>query len=350
MFEELIYSKQEKQDLKDLINLTVLQDEELGKYVKIVTGITNGDPLSYIGDMDDVGKEGAGCNPVYEEVGIVNRQKRWELGDWQIPIKMCYEAMKGTLMEAHLNPGTDIQDLTTTEIMTKIIRPALERQVRRMIWRFGWFGNKSAQNVADGGVITDGLNVDKFTVTDGLWKKIFDQVATNADQLTTIAANTQATYAGAKAAMLGTGVATGILDSVLMDADARISENGGILMLTKNLADAVHHDMKQKFNTIMEWKTLFDGFDVAVYDGVPVARVGIWDQMIRAYEKNGDKLNLPYRAVYANPENFLIGTNASTLVSDLDIFFDHKERMNYIYSAGKIGTNILEDELFHVAY
>lgn len=349
MFEELVLSKPEKLALSELIQKTILTDEDFNKYVKVMR-VNNGDPLSYIGDMDDVGRAGSGCDPTYEEVGIVNHQKVWDLGDWQVPIKICYEAIKGTIMEQHLKEGTAIADMTGTELMDYIIIPALERQMKRMIWRFGWFGNKTAQTVTDGGVITAGQDLAKFTATDGLFKRIFDVVADNAAQRTEIAANGKASYTEAKAAMLTNGVATSLVDSVLMDADARISENGGILMMTKNMADALHIDMKKTYGTIMEWQTLFDGFDVAKYDGVTVARVGVWDQMIRAYENNGTKLNLPYRVVYANPANFLVGTPQSSLISDLDVWFDKKERRNYIYATGKIGTNILDDDLFQVAY
>ena len=61
----------------------------------------------------------------------MNSQKRWELGDWNIPIKICYEALKGSIAEYTLKTGTEIGDLTSTEFMTYIIRPALEKQMMR---------------------------------------------------------------------------------------------------------------------------------------------------------------------------------------------------------------------------
>ena len=73
--------------------------------------------------------------------------------------------------------------------------------------------------------------------------------------------------------------------------------------------------------------------------------------MIRAYENTGTKLNKPFRLVYANTNTQLqVATNADGLISDLDIWFDKKERRNYIYSTGKIGTQILEDDMFQAAY
>jgi len=34
-------------------------------------------------------------------------------------------------------------------------------------------------------------------------------------------------------------------------------------------------------------------------------------------------------------------------MSDLDIWFEKKERRNYIYSTGKMGTLIKENDMFH---
>lgn len=349
-FENISVNPKDVKDLKELIPLTINQDEDFNKYTTLKK-VKNGDPVAFIGDMDDVGVAGGGCDPTYQEVGIVNSQKRWELGDWNIPIKICYEALKGTIAEYTLKTGTEIGDLTSTEFMTYIIRPALERQMMRMIWRFGWFGNKDAKNIAEGGVLTADVKKELFTTCDGLFKRIFAQCAASAKQLTAIEANTKTTFAEQKKAMLTQGVATGIVDTMLMDADSRISaDSGSMIMMTKYMADALHWDVKKTYHEQMEWTTVFDGFDVAKYDGVNIARISIWDRFIGAYENSGTKLNLPYRMVYGNVKQFMVGTDQDALISDLDIWFERKERRNYIYAQGKMGTSLLEDDMFHAAY
>jgi hypothetical protein len=299
-----------------------------------------------------VGIAGSGCDPTYQEYGVANSQKRWELGDWQIPLKICYESLQGTIAEYTLKTGTDIGDLTSTEFLTYILRPALERQMKRMIWRFGWFGNKTASLATEGGVLTAGTKKELFTTCNGLFTRIFAQCAMNASQLTAIAANAEASYAAQKAAILNDGVATGIFDTMLMDADSRITaDDGAVILVTKSLADALTFDIKKTYKTIMPWEKVFEGVDVAQYNGVTIARISLWDRMIKAYENDGTKLNKPFRAVYANVQKELqTGTDADGLISDLDIWFDKKERRNYIYSTGRIGTQILEDDMFHAAY
>ena len=250
-----------------------------------------------------------------------------------------------------MKTGTPVGDLTSTEFMSYIIRPALERQLKRMIWRFGWFGDTAAKDIAGGGALTTGAKTELFTTCDGLFKRIFTQCTSKANQLTAIEANSKTSFAEQKKAILEKGVATGILDNMLMDADSRISaDSGAVILLTKGLADALTYDVKKCYQNIMPWEKIFDGVDVAKYNGVTLVRVSIWDRFIAAYENTGTKLNKPYRAVYANTNQLQIGTDADGLISDLDIWFDKKERRNYIYATGRIGTQILEDDMFHAAY
>ena len=349
LFEKLTLNNENLGSIRDAVQETLFNDENFNQYVTIAK-VKHGDPIALIGELEMVGKKGSGCDPTYDEKGIANSMKRWELGDWQIPIKICYESLKGTIAEYSLKTGTEIGDLTDTDVMA-IYTQALTRAIQQMIWRFGWFGDTAAQNVTEGGKITNGVSTDMFTTCDGLFKRIFAICAGNAAQRTTIAANAKTTAAEQKSAMLAKGAATDLIDQLLMDADSRILDDGSaVLMMTRSLADALTYDIKKTYQQIMPWEKVFDGFDVANYNGVTIARISIWDRLIAANEKGTTTVNLPYRAVFANPKQLLVGTPQDALISDLDIWFSKKERRNYLYSTGKIGTAVLEENLVHAAY
>lgn len=334
--------------IKDAVQETFYNDEDFSSFVNIMK-VKNDDPIALIGEMEMVGKKGGGCDPTYEEKGIANSQKRWELGQWEIPIKICYEALKGSIAEYSLKTGTAIGDLTSTDFMT-IYTDALQRAMQQMIWRFGWFGDKAAALAGSGGgKLTAGSDVSMFNVCDGLFKRIFTTTATK--NHTAIAANSKATAAEQISELRKSGAATTLVDTILMDADTRIvDDSDAVLLMTRSLADALTYDLKKTYHDIMPWEKLFDGFEVATYNGVKIARVGIWDRMIKAYEKGEATINLPHRAVFCNPKHLMIGTDADNLISDLDIWFDKKERRNYLYATGKIGTALLEEDMIHAAY
>nr|DAZ34589.1 MAG TPA: major capsid protein [Caudoviricetes sp.] len=334
--------------IKDAVQETFYNDEDFSSFVNIQK-VREKDPIALLGEMEMVGKKGGGCDPTYEEKGIANSQKRWELGQWEIPIKICYEALKGTIAEYSLKTGTAIGDLTSTDFMT-IYADALQRAIQQMIWRFGWFGDKAAALAgAGGGKLSAGLDVSNFNVCDGLFKRIFTATATK--NHTSIAANSETTAAAQITALRKSGAATTLVDTILMDADTRIvDDSDAVLLMTRSLADALTYDLKKTYHDIMPWEKLFDGFEVATYNGVKIARVGIWDRMIKAYEKGTATVNLQHRAVFCNPKHLMVGTDADSLISDLDIWFDQKERRNYLYATGKIGTALLEEDMIHAAY
>lgn len=334
--------------IKDAVKETFYNDEDFSSFVNIQK-VKEKDPIALLGEMEMVGKKGGGCDPTYEEKGIANSQKRWELGQWEIPIKICYEALKGTIAEYSLKTGTAIGDLTSTDFMT-IYTDALYRAMLQMIWRFGWFGDKTAALAGEGGgKLTAGLDVSMFNVCDGLFKRIFTATATK--NHTVIAANSETTAAAQVSALRKKGAATTLVDTILMDVDTRIiDDSDAVLLMTRSLADALTYDIKQTHNLIIPWEKVFDGFEVSTYNGVKIARVGIWDRMIKAYEKGEATINLPHRAVFCNPKHLMVGTDADALISDLDIWFDQKERRNYLYATGKIGTALLEEDMVHAAY
>lgn len=333
--------------IKDVVQETFYNDEDFSSFVNIQK-VKEKDPIALLGEMEMVGKKGGGCDPTYEEKGIANSQKRWEFGQWEIPVKICYEAIKGTIGEYSLKTGTAIGDLTSTDFMA-IYADVLQRAMEQMIWRFGWLGDKEAALAGEGGgKLTAGLDVSNFNVCDGLFKRIFTATAT---KHTAIAANSETTAALQISALRKSGAATTLVDTILMDADTRIvDDSDAVLLMTRSLADALTYDLKKTYHDIMPWEKLFDGFEVATYNGVKIARVGIWDRMIKAYEKGEATINLPHRAVFCNPKHLMIGTDADNLISDLDIWFDKKERRNYLYATGKIGTALLEEDMIHAAY
>ena len=144
--------------------------------------VTNGKKAGFIGEMEDIGVAGSGCDPEYKKVAIAAAQKEWEIGDWQIPLEMCYTDLENTIAKYCLKTGTNIGDLTSTEYMDGIVLPKLSEAMMKMMWRFTWFGDKSAASVTGGGQITDGVNIELFKTCDGFFKRLFAICTNNAEQ------------------------------------------------------------------------------------------------------------------------------------------------------------------------
>lgn len=336
------------QSLKELIKLVALPVEDIAKFIEVRGNVQNGQQIGWSGKIGNVGWSGGGCSPEYRNPEVLGLSKKWDMGEWTMPFELCYSDFENTIAEYALNHGTEVGDLTSTEIMSEVIVPAVAEALSKMYWRIVWFGDKDAKSVADSGVITNGVDVSLFNITNGLFKQLF---ALPAEQRTTIAANAQTTRALQFSKLREEGVAIGIVEDMIMNANPALASvaDAGIYM-TKSLADALSADVRKVYKVIMPWEVVFTGVEMSEYNGVKIYRCSMWDEVIQNAQNNGTKLNLPHRAVYAAPSLLLAASPAANFISDLDIFFDRKSRTTNIYAGGKIGALIGQDDLFQVAY
>ena len=58
-FSKLTPDNQAVKDLKDLIELTVFQNEDMERFMTFMPKVTNGKKVGFIGEMEDVGIAGA---------------------------------------------------------------------------------------------------------------------------------------------------------------------------------------------------------------------------------------------------------------------------------------------------
>ena len=357
-FSQFTVSNQAIQDLNELLFTSVYNDPDIESLFTMKTGLVNGKKLGYLDSMGDVGVPGGGCNPTYTSVEVAGIEKTWELGKWRIPKTICYADLENTLAELGMNTGTEKADITNTPYFDKVLQPLLNKAVTEMFWRLAWFGDTDAANVSaegvdetGGGIITDTINPNLLTATDGLWKRLEAIIAENEDQRTEIAANSETTRALQKSAIREEGVAIDIIDSMLTDADSRIFDYPDhAIIMTSSLFKALRTDIIERYGkTTMPFEYVSAGFGLSQYDGHRVIVLDIWDRIIRKYEYNGTTLNCPHRALLASPSNLFVGTSDKQRMATLTVMFDDRARDNFIFAESDLGTLVGEDELVQVA-
>lgn len=346
-------------DLRDLMKITVFQIPAMQNFFRTVYNAHHGEKIGWLGEMSRIGWAGSGCKPEYRKATNSFAEKEWSIGEWQVPLEWCYKDFESKLAEYAQRQGTDIGDLRGTDLMDVVIAPALQAALTEMYWRFVWFGDKTAKNTNNSGDITAGVDVDLFKVENGLWKRLFEVAVNAPGQHTTIAANAEATYALQMSKLRTQGVATQLIEDIAASADSRIlGKSGSALFVTESIRKALTSDMKKIYHEQLSWSQVESGIDGvelngvvrAEYDGVEIIALPIWDRMLREYQWDGQKVNLPHRAFYGSTDELLVGTPANDIVSDVEIWFNQDERVVREYSTGKIGTMIGEDNLFQIAY
>lgn len=343
-FNQFTVDNKAVRDLNEVLFAAVFEYGEVFNTCSKRTGVQNGKIVNWVTDINDQGRAGRNCNPEYENVTINGGEMVWDLGDWEIPLQFCYKELENTIAEYCLRTGTDRNDIVGTEFWDKIFMPLLKKAVIEMFWRIIWFNDKDAELVTDGGVITDTATLNRMTICNGLWKQIFAL----SGQRSTIAANAQTTYATQISALQTAGVALGIFDDLLANANSNIKN--ATIMCTKSLADALKKDYRREYKATIPFYEVAEGVKLPTYDEHPILVVPEWDSLIRKYEDNGTSWNAPHRAVFCDPEILLVGTSDKDVFADFDTGFDHKARINFTYAASNIGTAIVASDLLQAAY
>ena len=339
-------------ELRELIFRAVLDVDQLGALFNVLPNQKHGDKVGFIGEFGLVGKASQGCDPEYANTVLAASEKTWDINAWEIAESLCYADLEGTLASVALKTKTAIADLTGTEYVDYILMPRLEVAIRKMLQRLAWFGDKAAANQSNGGVLAAGVNPAFFTVTDGIWKRVFAGVSSNAINHTEIAANAQTTYAAQKSKILEAGVATSIVDTMIMDAPMALRQAPGqVIYITQSLRDALDYDLvHNNKGSELQWNTLFDGITEATYKGITVRALPFWDEMIRAYEGDSKAWNKPHRAIYNIKDNLLLGLESKSEIAYIEVWFEKKDKRNYIRVEDKLGTLIADENLISVAY
>lgn len=338
------------QSLRELVKLAIYNPETLGSLVNFMPNQIDGKKLGFIGGFGMLGVSATGCNPTYGHDLVKTIEKTWSIKDFQIAEAICFEDIKNALVKEAAKKKTSVDDLTDTEYMD-IIAPLVEQAYKMTLLRLAFFGDTS---LTSAGMKTSGHEV-YFNFVDGLWKRLFDGVTAGTVKRVTVSANAQTTIAAQKSAIMGAGVATGLVEEMVINAPAVLRQQSGLrVYMSQGFADALTLDYRHNNKgSDLQWNALADGIKTTQYAGVEIVALPFWDAIIESELKNTTNANanmLPYRAILTIKDNLVVGSEGGDEVAEIDINFDARTRENTIFVKDTIGALIAQDDLAVVAY
>lgn len=334
----------------EIIYKELMSSTSLNQLFNILEGQMDGKKVAILGGFGMLGVKSEGCNPTYENSLMDTQEKEWDIEEWQIAESICYDKLKGTMIQYAMNNGIEVANLVDTDYFESILKPALEEAIKRMMIRLAFFGNKTITE----GELND-VDVKFFNVIDGIWKQVFDGVAASAISRTAIDANAKTTMAAQEEAISGAGVATKLLRKVIQSAPMELRTAGNrVLYITQSLYDAWTNDVQDNNKgSEGQWDSLEDGLLVGKINGVDTVVVPDWDVIIKGSLKNttnAEAYDKPYRAILTTRDNLLLGTESNGNFEALDYGFDRKSQDNWILAKNTIGAMVRFDKLIHVAF
>ena len=196
--------------------------------------------------------------------------------------------------------------------------------------------------VVDGGLITPGLDPTYFDVIDGLFKQL-EAAVTGGAKTVTISANSQSTKA-LQLSSLTPEAAYQALSDAYFSLDPKVRAAGKVrFLVTQTIADAYQQYLIGK-SLESTYKNLVDGIKALSIHGVDVIPMPVWDEMIQGYFDNGTTFYKPHRIVLAEQENLAVGLPSDEVLTEVDVWYEKKERVNYMRATDQIDAKLLNDK------
>lgn len=328
-------------DINELVFEEIIKTPELSQLHNLFTNVVYDKEIGFIQEGGLVGKASTGCNPQEDDWQIGTRKVTWEPKLWAINLKECYKDLEATIATYALHKGTAISDLEDTDYM-RIIVDRLVDAIKKMYYRIIWFNDTNAANVADGGLITDGVAKEYFNIINGLFLQLEAAVTNNPDLGITISANSQSTKVLQLSSLTDVD-AYSILSDLYYKAPVILRASGKMkFLVTQTIADAYQKYLVGK-GIESTYRNLVDGVPQLTFLGVPVIAVPVWDEMIQTYFDNGTTYYKPHRAVLCEQDNLAVGTPSDVRFDDILIHYDPVSKNTYIRVEDKIDAKLLND-------
>lgn len=342
---DLTLNEQEALSVNEAVFEKVYSKPVLEQSHAVATGIQMKTQIPFYGLMGMVGKKSSGCTPNASSEKVNMTEKYWdpELIDFRLThcqgdIDQLFKMWKRSRIA--LRTWDEVDNAQMAFITDRAVDAVLES-----ILRITSFGDEAADNVADGGYLTAGVDPTFFTMINGLWQQIFGD-ATIVKYA--IPENGEATKAAQLA--LADGRALAIFRYLYNNLDSRAHTVPGLaFQITRTLWNNWNDFLEDK-SLVFSLQRAEIGSSVMSYRGIPIIVRDDWDRNISANHNLGDTYFRPNRAILSPIANIPIGTSDDGSLKSVESFYDKVTRQWYVDSAYYIDVKVLESYLIAVAY
>ena len=247
-------------------------------------------------------------------------------------------------------------DITGSEL-EQFLSVMLTEAAMRAVLRIAWLADKNvaASGAAAAGLIDGATNTKFYNHIDGIWAQIFDGVTAGDISHTTVkVAALNALIVKANQIALTAGDSVAIMEDMWTKADSRLraDANAQFLVSREIFEDYRRYLQGKGENFTIAYTT--DGLPSLKYNGLNVVNMEtIWDLRLRADFEQDSTNNaywLPNRAVLTVPANIPVGTLNESDMSEIDVWYEKKERQMYSSYGFTLDAKVLEPYMIVAAY
>lgn len=349
----LTLNAKESQDFQKFIMERVFDQDALRTNHVVQTGITMDEQIVFASRLGKTGIKDAGTSRPNSGSKPVFSEQFWtpkKVGD---TFSFNNSELNG-LFKAYFDKITkyseiyDISGSDEEKFLLELFSESAIEAVNRLIWH----GDTAiAVSGAAASGLTAAADVKFYDSVNGIFKQIYAAVTAGSLERYTIAKNAELTFA---LQTLAAGESVTIFEGMWAAADARLKGDANKVLMVTNSIWENYRKYLQAASIAFTVDLTTDGFRELNWNGVPVRNMEIlWDLPINSdFEQlnTGLAADKPHRAVMTIPANIPVGTLNDSDMTELDSFYDWKERSQYFAYGFTLDTKVLEGYMAVAAY
>jgi hypothetical protein len=344
---DLTFNGQEARDIGEAVIESIFENPAVADLMTVYDGIVTKKQIPFLGTLSKITKKDAGCGSGVSSNNIPMTEKFWEPENLKIWLQLCAEDLLNSFWVYAQKLGMDRSDVTGTTIASFVVE-RMTAAAQEDLLRIIWFNDKDAENVDDGGVITDGVSITDYNIIDGLWKQIFAVVAGDASRLSTIAENALLTKTAQMA--LAANRAFNTFQKMINAADARLkSAPDKIIICTSSLLDNYASYLESQ-GSDASFIRIENGYSTLRYRNITIYGMDFWDRTIQSDFDNGTTYDLPHRALMTTKMNLAVGSDKLADAETFKVYYSEDTELNNFKGKYRVDAKIMQDYLIQVAY
>lgn len=338
----------------EFINMQLFEQPGLTTIHKIMQGVTMEMEMVIAGRMSKMGISDASCTRPNSGAGVVLSPRTTspkKVGD---TLEICQKDLNA-LFKAYydkVRSYKELFDITGSDEETFLLA-LVSDAASKAVYRLAWFGDTAVPVAdADSAGVKLAASQKYYNTLDGIWKKVFASVLANGIKRFEITKNQEATIVAQEA--LAAGYALEVFEGMWKLASPILrARQDKIIPVTRGIFENYRQYLDNK-GVVYDINITQNGLQSLKWNGIPVINMEtVWDLDLQADFVDNTTNNayfLPNRAVLTVPENIPITTLNENDMSELESFYQQKERLWNVAFGFTMDALFVDEELITVAY
>ena len=342
----------EAEELKELGGIIIEEEfvnSDLSNFHDIELGVVTDKQIVFASRIGDALQLAVDCTPAQANQTALSEKF------WRPRILSCRFEHCSDNIQAGFKPFYQMKRINPdfynniSDDRWKFVAGLAGNMLRQNLHNIVWFNDLNADIIANGGSLTNTVNVDLYNHFNGLFVQIFSEVT--GSNFVDITQNAALTYAAQR---LTPQQAFDYISACYQAADPRllmdVNLNNASLLATTSVCRPYRQYLRENNLGAGFLEATINGIPQLKFEGIPIIERPDWDDFINANLNDGTRWEAPNRIIFTTKDNIPVGTLSTGDFEMLDSFYDRYRKVNVLDIGLSLDAKFLQSYKCVAAY